>query len=430
MKSSNNINITTGFLETPPLPPPIFTSIKNIKILQKMSNTNTNTTTTQKLYKAPVGVVNTPPTHPPHPPHRHNKSSNSNNVKRQPNKYHHNTTHRCNELDHHSSLNFCNNCGKSGKSGHYFYQCKSPITSYGVIAFRVTPTNERQYLMIRRRNTLGYIDFLRGKYSLFNYKYIKSLIKQMTNYEINQIKTHTFDELWYELWKDNDNNTVLPPSLQPPSPPHPPLSLVFSPQYNCEKLTTRDKFTILKIKVENKDENIPLTTTEPTTEPTIEPIIKNGRGGSLKTRLSIYDLIDECKTEYENNWEEPEWGFCKGRRNYKESDYDCAMREMEEETGYSSKNMRHVQNTNTFEETFFGSNYKCYRHKYYLMYMDYEESLNVGEFEKTEVSCIKWCNYDECVSLIRPYNVEKQKLITTIENCLKTHLLYSENIPI
>ncbi len=29
--------------------------------------------------------------------------------------------------------NACNNCGKQG---HSFHQCKLPITSYGIIAFR------------------------------------------------------------------------------------------------------------------------------------------------------------------------------------------------------------------------------------------------------------------------------------------------------
>jgi len=92
---------------------------------------------------------------------------------------------------------FCNNCGKYG---HFFYQCNNPITSIGIIAFRYLPlshtmgstnslagshltTRKREYLIIRRKDTLGYIDFIRGKYSIHNKPYILNMFKQMTDEE-------------------------------------------------------------------------------------------------------------------------------------------------------------------------------------------------------------------------------------------------------
>jgi len=60
--------------------------------------------------------------------------------------------------------NYCNNCGKYG---HLYHQCKTPITSFGIIVFRIK-NDIPQYLMIRRKDTLGYIDFMRGKYSAYN----------------------------------------------------------------------------------------------------------------------------------------------------------------------------------------------------------------------------------------------------------------------
>ena len=60
------------------------------------------------------------------------------------------------------TYNFCNNCGKNG---HLFHTCKNPITSIGIIAFR--PSAEGvQYLMIRRKDSLGFVDFMRGKISI------------------------------------------------------------------------------------------------------------------------------------------------------------------------------------------------------------------------------------------------------------------------
>ena len=60
------------------------------------------------------------------------------------------------------AYNFCNNCGKTG---HAFHQCKHPITSIGIITFRAN-TEGIQYLLIRRKDSLGYVDFMRGKISL------------------------------------------------------------------------------------------------------------------------------------------------------------------------------------------------------------------------------------------------------------------------
>ena len=44
---------------------------------------------------------------------------------------------------------YCNNCGKPG---HIYNQCKIPITSYGVIAFRYNPDHELELLMICRKD--------------------------------------------------------------------------------------------------------------------------------------------------------------------------------------------------------------------------------------------------------------------------------------
>ena len=58
---------------------------------------------------------------------------------------------------------YCNNCGKIG---HLYNQCKTPITSSGLISYRINPNNKIEILMIRRRHTLGFIDFMRGKYTI------------------------------------------------------------------------------------------------------------------------------------------------------------------------------------------------------------------------------------------------------------------------
>ena len=94
------------------------------------------------------------------------------------------------------SDNYCNNCGKYG---HNYNQCKLPITSLGAIAFRIKDTNI-EYLMIRRKDTLGFIDFMRGKYSLTNKDYIMNMLKQMTTLEKHKLNTWTFNQIWSDIW--------------------------------------------------------------------------------------------------------------------------------------------------------------------------------------------------------------------------------------
>lgn len=268
------------------------------------------------------------------------------------------------ESSNHSSA-YCNNCGKYGHSMH---SCKTPITSLGIICFRINPaTNAPEYLMIRRKDTLGYIDFIRGKYSLYNKEYIINMLKQMTNDEKQNLKIYSFHKLWCTLWNTPEWENITKQS----------------PQYNHEEYVSREKFNSL-----------------------VKGIHSNGESYNLAS------LIEESN-QY-STWEEAEWGFPKGRRNYQEKDYDCAIREFCEETGYSSTGLTPLKNILPFEELFIGSNYKSYKHKYYVKYMNYSDSLNMPLHQSSEVSKMKWNTYAEAIKCIRTYNIEKIKILENI----------------
>ncbi len=283
-----------------------------------------------------------------------------------------NKTNKNNTINtyHNHNINICNNCGKPG---HLFHQCKMPITSIGIIVFRIVPnndsnkiTNELQYLLIRRKDTLGYIDFMRGKYSIYNKNYIINMLKQMTNDEKKKLCLGNFDLLWKNIWGDSVNN-----------------------QYRTEEIVSREKYKILLYGVNNNYEN-----------------------------YTLQSLIEESN-QYPC-WDEPEWGFPKGRRNNQENDYDCAVREFSEETGYPREYLVYIQNILPFEEIFTGSNYKSYKHKYFLMYMKYEDSINTGTFQTSEVSKVEWKTYDDSISCFRPYNLEKIRILTNVDKGLHT----------
>jgi len=259
---------------------------------------------------------------------------------------------------------YCNNCGKFG---HIFYQCKIPITSIGIIAFCIE-NEEIRYLMIRRKDTLGFMDFMRGKYSIYNREYIVNLLKEMTMNEKEKLMTTDFASLWKDLWnKENDVS------------------------YKTDENLSCDKFNSLKNGV----------------------LWQKGKNNEIYT---LANLIEESY-QTSDRWCEPEWGFPKGRRNSLEKDYDCALREFCEETGYDKKYLSQLENINPFEEVFMGSNYKSYKHKYFLMNLpaNIESSHS---YDNSEVSKVEWKTYDECIQCIRPYNLEKKRILQNIHTML------------
>ena len=123
--------------------------------------------------------------------------------------------------------------------------------------------------MVQRRDTLGFVEFMRGKYNLENVNYIYELFKIMTETERIKILNNEFDFLWHNLWMNKNLKSFI------------------------MNIVVQKKFNLLKKGIELNGKFISLLNVHNTT-----PII----------------------------WKTPEWGFPKGRRNLRESDINCAMR--------------------------------------------------------------------------------------------------------
>jgi len=260
--------------------------------------------------------------------------------------------------------NFCNNCGKNG---HVFPHCKYPITSLGIMAIRKVK-NGLEYLMVRRKDSLGFVDFMRGRYDIHDVGYIQNIINEMTLSEKQRVITEDFDILWKSLWGNN-------PGIQ----------------YRMEERDSMLKFNKLK-----------------------NGIIIDNQLYSLRT------LVFDSTTR----WYEQEWGFAKGRRNYKESDVTCALREFEEETGYDRKSVSLIQNLAPLEEIFTGSNYKSYKHCYFIGFIN-NDTPPKKTFQKSEVSKIEWKKHEDVLKCIRTYNIEKINIVKHTKHILDTYDIYS-----
>ena len=71
--------------------------------------------------------------------------------------------------------------------------------------FRPKKFNENiKFLMVQRKNSLGYLEFIRGRYIIEDIKSIIHLLEQMTPNEINSIINSDFDILWNNLWDTNN----------------------------------------------------------------------------------------------------------------------------------------------------------------------------------------------------------------------------------
>jgi 8-oxo-dGTP pyrophosphatase MutT (NUDIX family) len=258
----------------------------------------------------------------------------------------------------------CTNCGLSG---HVFRNCLSPVTSYGIIAIKYLNDNHIsslfskssildtrndliQFLLIQRKDSLAYVEFIRGKYNPSEEHYIAKLLRGMTKNEQNMLLNNSFETLWKGLWGENSS-------------------------------------------VKSH---------------------KNDNETSEKKFLMVQDLLPKLIQENPSSWTEPEWGFPKGRRNPYETDLNCAIREFQEETGLKRSDFNIIQNTYPISETFFGSNQVHYCHKYYIAVCNknIDVEMNLDDHHMiSEIGDIKWCSLDEAISKIRPDNVEKREIL-------------------
>ena len=284
--------------------------------------------------------------------------------------------------------------------------------------------------MICRKDSLGLMDFIRGKYSVNNKYYIMNMISQMTNSEKNMLRTRSFDEIWKMVW-----DKEICPYGAPPGLSKWPKGVTDSGSAgSANALSGSTSFTAgsanalgsTNAHAHDDPSNSRFKSEEHVSREKFNQLrsgIYSGYRGTDKSFYSLETMIDECT----HSWDEPEWGFPKGRRNYNESDIDCALREFYEETGFKNKNISFiVSNLAPFEEIFMGSNYKSYKHRYFLMYVDYNmsNSCDLFNIDKTEISKIEWKTFNDSISAIRPYNLEKKRILSNINivltNCTNT----------
>ena len=123
-----------------------------------------------------------------------------------------------------------------------------------------------------------------------------------------------------------------------------------------------------------------------------------------------------------NHYEENEWEIPKGRRNNREKNKCCAIREFEEETNIKSNNYKLIYNNVPLMEEYKGINNVNYKHVYYIAKVNSTLELYIDPKNKDqnlEVNSIKWLNKKECLEKIRDYSYSKINVIKQFYNFIE-----------
>lgn len=317
----------------------------------------------------------------------------------------HSHSHHSDDIRNKHAVKLPHTCRNCGLVGHLYRDCPHPIMSFGLICYRITPDNKIEYLMIQRKDSLSFMEFVRGKYALNDVEYIKSLLSFMTHNERKLLETSTFQELWNIVW------------YQPHAPRH-------SQEYTESKI----KFESLKHGYISTLPSLQKSISLPT-ETISNPVSGVRENQALQIPFSkivntnpnaqkqkgVLVLLKQLIQQTSTTFNEPEWGFPKGRRKLKEEDVDCAVREFCEESGFDKSDISVNKDIQPLEEFFYGTNKILYRHVYYLAHIVKNEHKIItidphNPHQAREVRQARWLTYNEVMERIRPYNRERREL--------------------
>lgn len=246
------------------------------------------------------------------------------------------------------------NCINCFQRGHTFKECRYHIRSYGILAYKVDK-KELSFLLIRRKNTIGYINFIRGRYQYL--EDLEILVGEMTLEEKNKILDLSFEELWSDLW------------------------------INHESRTFKNDFSLAKRRFENLDiDNIFNSTIYETMYLEEEYSIPKGRRNHMESELdcAIREFMEE--TGYKSN----EFELLHGVPPIEERFYGS--------NGVPYKHIYYIAKIKTNR----------------IPIINPKDILQAGE-----VKSINWFTYSETMNIFRVYEATKKNIILTIANFLR-----------
>jgi ADP-ribose pyrophosphatase YjhB (NUDIX family) len=290
---------------------------------------------------------------------------------------------------------YCNNCGKYG---HSYKRCFEPILSYGIICIDTNDINIDNFCLAKYK----FPDNIQSLKNICILKYIQKNIscnnkKDLDIYEekiLQNIKTvmvrrkFTYNYIYiirglYDMDLENiiksinlltihEYNNILIKEFDEL------WNELWENNYNSEYYRAKESFQFLKTYI------LP----------------------QIKHKLNI-------------TYEEPEWGFPKGKRNDVETNIDCAIREFEEETGLENTQYTLLDRLFPLIEIIKGSDGLDYKHIYYIAILN--KNVSIVKKDNYEIGDVNIFTIDKSINILRDYNTERKELI----NNLKLFLIYN-----
>lgn len=303
-----------------------------------------------------------------------------------------------NKNRHDNNRKICRNCNMMG---HISSQCNKPYISYGVILVNIKGNikinndlfdtkkhiivNDDQcnqnskynffsqnveFLLVKRRNTFEYAEFIMGRYNPNKLDKIIFLLSFMTQKELSDIIHLPFEKLWSDFWSNDETKMN---------------SMYF--------IESRNKFNRLINNEENK----------------------------------LVELVKKT----EPKWTNEEWGFPKGKRKISETDYQCALREFYEETGIDPSLIKILTNVEPIKEEFTGTDGCKYTHIYFtgicndniISIVDSSNKLQISE-----IGDIGFYKLYDAISKIRPYQNARLNILMKIYSFIIKYIDVDEQL--
>ena len=244
-------------------------------------------------------------------------------------------------------------------------------TSYGIALCRFNKDKNYQseILMINKRYTYSYFSFVFGLYKTYNIKQLQKLFNNMTFAEKIEILSMKFSAMWYKLWLcDPEKNFEIK-------------------MYNKK---TDDKQSHKNIKCYFRKKN------------KFESIFLQDGGKRLK------NLINNS-TNSVTPWEIP-----KGRKDDNETELECAMREIKEETNINNNTYTVLWNVDPIKFSHKDDGV-VYNSIYYLAYMNndsnWQPRINFNSINQlSEVEEVRWISLND-IKFLGLNEIYKKRLI-------------------
>ncbi len=285
----------------------------------------------------------------------------------------------------------CKNCNQNT---HNIASCPQPIKSYGIACYKPPSTRDGSgsILLVRRKHSIDFIDFLRGEY-----------------FDIQTQRIHNLSQLTEQFRKMTHEEHRVLVSMKQFSTicDYANLYCHGSRQLNSQYINAFDIFNRISIGIK-----FPIHYQCNAFRPIVQQQLQPIRQTITKNILTLDSLLLNNPAEYDY----PEYSVPKGRKDSGETDLSAAFREFKEETGIDTTHISLCMSESklpiSYTETYKGSNDRLYQSIIYVATINKPDITLQHTCD--EIGAISWVKQPDLKYIIRPYHTKRIEILNDI----------------